>query len=74
MPVYYPGYYPSYYQPQQPMQQTLQQQPQDIQNGGFVSVPNEEIVNSYPVAPGKCVTFKIEGQPIVMEKSMGFAI
>ena len=48
-------------------------QPTQIQNGGFVSVPNEEMVYSYPVAMGNCVTFKIEGKPIVMEKSVGFS-
>jgi hypothetical protein len=31
------------------------------------------MARSYPVAPGNCVTFKIEGKPIVMEKSMGFS-
>lgn len=70
------GYYPQYYQPQ--MQYASQQLPQANnqqvpQNGGFLAVPNEEVVNSYPVAPGNCVTFKIEGKPIVMEKSMGFS-
>ena len=82
----YPNnYYPTFYQPQMqmpmqpqmqmPMQQPVQQpiqQPQ-IQDGGFMLIPNEDIVNTYPVAPGKCVTFKIEGKPIVMEKSMGFS-
>lgn len=58
-------------QVQQPIQQPVQQ-PQ-IQNGGFMSVPSEDIARSYPVAPGNCVTFKIEGKPIVMEKSMGFS-
>ena len=52
-----------------PTQQSVGQ----IQNGGFVSVPDENMVNTYPVAPGNCVTFKIEGKPIVMEKSMGFS-
>lgn len=65
---------PQYYQP---MQQVSQPQPtqnqMQIQNGGFVSVANEEMVRNYPVAPGNCVTFKIEGQPIVIEKSMGFS-
>ena len=56
--------------PQQPQQM---QQPQQIQNGGFMLVPSEDIVRTYPVAPGNCVTFKIEGKPIVMEKSMGFS-
>ena len=79
------AYYPQYYQPfqqqipmqqQQPlaMQQPTQQiQQQQIQNSGFLSVPNEDIAMNYPVAPGNCVTFKIEGKPIVMEKSMGFS-
>ncbi len=60
-------------QPQQPIQQPTQQPVQQIQNGGFMLVPSEEIVKTYPVAPGNCVTFKIEGKPIVMEKSMGFS-
>lgn len=38
-----------------------------------MQVPSEDIARSYPVAPGNCVTFKIEGKPIVMEKSMGFS-
>lgn len=77
MPYYGPYYYPQQ-QPimqQQPMvQQPSQQisQPQ-IQNSGFLSVPNEDMALNYPVAPGNCVTFKIEGKPIVMEKSMGFS-
>ena len=82
MPSYnynYPQYQPQYY-PQMPMQnvsntqqsQQAQQTPQ-IQDGGFITVPNEETVYSYPVAIGKCVTFKIEGKPIIMEKSMGFS-
>ena len=70
MPNYYNNPYPYYPQTQQNYPQ--QTQPQ-IQNGGFVAVPNENMVNSYPVAPGNCVTFKVEGQPIVLEKSMGFS-
>ena len=82
----YPQYYPQNYQPQyqqsypqnyqtypqQTQQQQQIQQPQ-IQNGGFMLVPTEEMARTYPVAPGNCVTFKIEGKPIVMEKSMGFS-
>ena len=56
-----------------PTQPTQTQMPTQIQNGGFVSVPNEDMVYSYPVAMGNCVTFKIEGKPIVMEKSVGFS-
>ena len=83
----YPINYPQYFQPMQnqafqqnyQQNQAFQQQPQNyqqnqqIQNGGFMVVPSEEIARSYPVAPGNCVTFKIEGKPIVMEKSMGFS-
>ena len=76
-PNYY-SYYPPYYQQtvSQPVQQTQIQQPQSQQqtpNFSFIPVPNEDIVNTYPVGPGNCVTFKIEGKPIVMEKSMGFS-
>lgn len=81
---FYPNYFPQNYQQIQPQQlqpqqqvQTVQQmqaQPQQqIQNGGFMVVPSEDIARTYPVAPGNCVTFKIEGKPIVMEKSMGFS-
>ena len=83
----YPMNYP-YYQPMQnqafqqnyQQNQAFQQQPQNyqqqnqqIQNGGFMVVPSEDMARTYPVAPGNCVTFKIEGKPIVMEKSMGFS-
>ena len=77
---YFPQYYPPYPQMTmpiyQPQVQTQPQQPiknDQIQSGGFVSISNESMVNSYPIAPGNCVTFKIEGKPIVIEKSMGFS-
>ena len=51
-----------------------QPQPQmQIQDGGFVTIPNAEMVYNYPVGMGKCVTFKVEGKPIIIEKSMGFS-
>lgn len=79
-----PNYNPYQYYPTQnnafptslnvaPTQPTQMQPQTQIQNGGFVSVPSEEMVYSYPVAMGNCVTFKIEGKPIVMEKSVGFS-
>ena len=81
-PQYYPQMYSqnysqtypqsSYYQQQPTQAQNLQQTPQ-IQNGGFLPAPNEDYVNSYPVGAGNCITFKIEGKPIVIEKSMGFS-
>lgn len=79
MPNYNYPYYPTQtnaYPTQMnvgPTQPTQMQTQAQIQNGGFVSVPNEEMVYSYPVAMGNCVTFKIEGKPIVMEKSVGFS-
>ncbi len=57
----------------QPMQQPVQQPIQQMQNGGYVVVQNEEEVRRYPVAHGNLVTFRIENQPIVIEKSMGFS-
>lgn len=82
-PQFYSPYFPQNYpqvQPQQVQQPQAQQiqpvqqtQPQQMQNGGFMVVPSEDIARTYPVAPGNCVTFKIEGKPIVMEKSMGFS-
>ena len=50
-----------------------QNYPQQRPSNGVLSVPNESYIANYPVAPGDCVTFKIEGQPIIIEKSMGFS-
>ena len=57
------GYYPQFYQPQQRVE------PQS----GFVGVRSEEEARAYPVAPGNSVTFKVEGQAIIIEKTMGFS-
>ena len=88
-PINYPQFYqPQTFQQNYQQNQAFQQQPQSyqqntqsypqqnqhqIQNGGFMVVPSEDMARTYPVAPGNCVTFKIEGKPIVMEKSMGFS-
>lgn len=68
---YYPysNPYPNF--PQQNFQQpTPTPQPTPpVQNGGFVVIPKEDIVYNYPVGMGNCVTFKVEGQPIVLEKT-----
>lgn len=75
--------------PNQPIQQPVQQnypnnayptqmsvaptqQPQ-IQNGGFVIVQDENEITRYPVAHGNIVTFRIENQPVVVEKSLGYS-
>lgn len=57
-------YYPMTYQMPQP-----QQKPQP----GFVVLPTEEEALRYPVAPGNSITIKIESQPVIIEKTMGFS-
>lgn len=54
-------------------QQTIQQPTQQIQNGGFVSVHNENEARNYPIAPGNSVTFKDENAPYVYTKTQGFS-
>ncbi len=49
------------------------QQSQQIQNGGFVSVHNENEARNYPIAPGNSVTFKDENAPYVYTKTQGFS-
>ena len=60
--------YNNYYFPQ-----NYQQIPQQIHNGGFVSVRSEEEARNYPVAPGNSVTFKNETAPYIYTKTMGFS-
>lgn len=70
----YNNYYPynPYYA--QPYQSTAQQtQPQQIHNGGYVSVRSEDEVLMYPVAPGNSVTFINELAPYIYKKTMGFS-
>lgn len=70
----YPYYQPQMTQAIQPqLQQPIQQVQQPIQNGGYVIVSSEDEVRHYPVAHGNIVTFRIENQPIVIEKSMGYS-
>lgn len=80
----YPMNYSPYYSPtpnymaqqvQQPIQSQQVQQPttQQIQSGGFIPVPSEDVARNYPVAPGNSVTFKNENAPYVYTKTMGFS-
>lgn len=71
-PMNYPQYYPQQIQQVQSIPQ-LQQNNQQIQNGGFIPVPSEDIARNYPVAPGNSVTFKNENAPYVYTKTMGFS-
>lgn len=77
----YNNYYPynPYTQPYQvansQMQQPIQQQtqPQQMHNGGYVSVRSEDEARMYPVAPGNSVTFINELAPFIYKKTMGFS-
>lgn len=60
-------------QQQMPVQMQAQPQQQQIQNGGFISVRNEQDARNYPVAPGNSITFKDETAPYVYTKTMGFS-
>ena len=61
--------YPYQFQPQ--LQQQFQQ-PQQTQSN-FLVVSSDDDIRRYPVAPGSTVTFRIEGQPIIVEKSLGMS-
>ena len=70
----FPNYY--MYNPNFQSQQNLQpnmQPNQQIQNGGFIPVPNEAFARNYPVAYGNSVTFKDESAPYIYTKTMGFS-
>lgn len=65
--------YPNYQQPAMQYQQVQQTAPQQIQNGGFVSVRSKQEALMWPIAPGSSVTFKDETAPYVYTKTMGFS-
>lgn len=70
--------YPYQQMYQQPMQyqQSQQQtggQNMQIQNGGYVTVRNEEQARNYPVAPGSSLTFFNETEPYCYKKTMSFS-
>lgn len=69
----YPQYPMAYVPYPYPQQQQQSQQAQPLQNAGFILIPSEEDAYRYPVALGKCMTFKVENEPIVIEKSMSFS-
>lgn len=70
---YMPYPYPQQMQMPQQAQSQQNQNSQPLQNAGFVLIPTEEDAYRYPVALGKCMTFKVENEPIVIEKSMSFS-
>lgn len=69
----YNQFFPQGYGVYNPYQQNYNQAPQQIQNGGFISVRSMEEALNYPVAPGNSVTFKDENAPYVYTKTKGFS-
>lgn len=71
--AYYNQYSNFYPQQIQPNNYQMQSQQQQIQSGGFIPVPSEDVARNYPVAPGNSITFKNENAPYVYTKTMGFS-
>lgn len=67
----YGSYFPTGYQPYQMPQQV--QQPQQIQNGGYMTVRSEDEARNYPIALGNSMTFFNEREPYCYKKTMGFS-
>lgn len=57
------NYYPQY----QPIQYQQQYTPT------IMTLQSEEEALKYPIAPGNSIMFKIENQPLIIEKSMGLS-
>ena len=68
-------YNPYYYQPQQTQYQPQAQYQQAVQQqqSGIIPVSSEDEALKYPIAPGNSIMFKIENQPLIIEKSMGLS-
>lgn len=69
-PIYQPQVSGSAQQAVSPKTENTQPQ---VQSGGFVPVPSEEVARNYPVANGVSVTFKDENAPYVYTKTKGFS-
>ena len=65
--------YPYNQQSTMQYQQVQQTAPQQIHNGGFVSVRSKQEALMWPIAPGSSITFKDETAPYVYTKTMGFS-
>lgn len=59
------------YNPYNPYYQQYEQ-PKQIQYS-VVNAPSVDYAKSYPVAPGNSVSFKIENQPFLCTKTMGYS-
>lgn len=40
---------------------------------GIITLPSEQDALRYPIAPGNSLMFKIENQPLIIEKTMGLS-
>lgn len=58
--------------PQYPAPPITPEPPKQIQYS-VLNAPSVEHARNYPVAPGNSVSFKIENQPFLCTKSMGFS-
>lgn len=65
-----PNYYNPYLSQNTYPNQSSQTQ---IQNSGFLPVPDEAFARNYPVAYGNSVMFKDENAPYIYTKTMGFS-
>ena len=69
----FPQQYPQYQVPQQTQQGQQTQQTPQIQNGGFVPVPDIDTARNWHVNLGTSVTFIDENAPYVYTKTRGFS-
>lgn len=67
VPYGYPQFTP------QPQLQPQPEPPKQIQYS-VVNAPSVDYAKNYPVAPGNCVSFKIDNQPFLCTKSMSFSL
>ena len=63
------------YNPYYPTQSNVYPQQMNVaptQNSSMMIATEEEVMK-YPIAPGNTIPFKISGQPLIIEKSMGLS-